>query len=92
MFKVPIAANCKGFCLQNTSKSLTSKSSYNMAIMTLWIGNGAVPVKRILKKKKKKNKSWPELFNFQYSFDCHWLELLRTAPLPVHKVIIIAIF
>ena len=33
-----------------------------------------------------------ELSNFQTSFNCHWLELLRTAPLPINKVIIIAIF
>ena len=38
------------------------------------------------------NISWRELFNFQNSFNCHLLELLRTAPLPIHKVIIIAIF
>ena len=36
------------------------------------------------------NNSWTELFNFQNSFNCHCLELLRTAPLP--KVIIITIF
>ena len=40
----------------------------------------------------KINNSWPELFNFQNSFNCHRLELLRTAPLPIHKVIINAIF
>ena len=64
-------------------------------IMTLWIGNGAVlkkflsmTIKRIL----KINNSWPELFNFQNSFNCHRLALRRTAPLPIHKVIIIAIF
>ena len=44
--------------------------------------------KRIL----KINNSWTELFNFQNSFYCHKLELLRTAPLPIHKVIIIDIF
>ena len=31
------------------------------------------------------------LFNFQSSFNCHLLELLRTAPIPIYKVIIIAI-
>ena len=40
--KVPIAANWKGVCLQNTSKP----HSYHLKIwdffMTLWIGNGAV--------------------------------------------------
>ena len=62
--------------------------------MTLWIGNnGAVlksssEIKRIL----KTDNSWPELFNFQNSFNCHSLKLLRTAPLPIHKVIINAIF
>ena len=45
-------------------------------------------VKRI----SKINNSWPELFNFQNSFNCPWLGLLRTALLPVHKVIINAIF
>ena len=40
----------------------------------------------------KINNLWTELFNFQTSFNCHWLELLRTAPLPIHKVIIITIF
>ena len=40
----------------------------------------------------KMNNSWPELFNFQTSFNCDSLELLRTAPLLIHKVIIIAIF
>ena len=42
-------------------------------IMTLWIGNGValkVPVSCNLKKNKINN-SWPELFNFQNSFDCH---------------------
>ena len=29
---------------------------------------------------------------FQNSFICYGLELLRTAPLPIHKVIINAIF
>ena len=47
----------------------------------------SMAVKRIL----KINNSWPELSNFQNSFNCHSLELLRTAPLPIHKVIIIAI-
>ena len=42
-------------------------------------------IKRIL----KINNSWLGLFNFQNSFE---LELLRAAPLPVHKVIINAIF
>ena len=44
--------------------------------MTLWIGNGAVlnissqwQFKRIL----KIGNSWPELFNFQNSFNCHIL-------------------
>ena len=43
-------------------------------IMTLWIGNGAdlkkfqsMAIKRIL----KVNNSWPELFNFRNSFNCH---------------------
>ena len=27
-----------------------------------------------------------ELLNFQNSFNCHRLEFLRTAPLPIHKV------
>ena len=31
------------------------------------------------------------LVYFQNSFNCHWLELLRTAPLPIHKVVINAI-
>ena len=47
----------------------------------------SMAIKRIL----KINNSWPELSNFQNSFNCHSLELLRTAPLPIHKVIIIAI-
>ena len=38
--KVPIAANEKGVCLQNTSKSYSHHQ--NMAfIMNLWIGNRA---------------------------------------------------
>ena len=45
-------------------------------------------VKRVL----KINSSWTELFDFQNSFNCHVLERLKTAPLPIHKVIIIAIF
>ena len=45
-------------------------------------------IKRIL----KINNSWTALFIFQNSFNYHWLELLRTAPLPIHKVIIITIF
>ena len=45
-------------------------------------------IKRIL----KINNSWTELFNFQNSFNYHWLELLKTAPLPIHKIIIIATF
>ena len=45
-------------------------------------------IKRIL----KRNNSWTELFNFQNYFNCRGLELLRTAPLPIHKVIIITIF
>ena len=48
----------------------------------------SMAIKRIL----KINNSWPEFFNFQNSFNGHLLELLRTAPLPIHKVIIIAIF
>ena len=44
-------------------------------IMTLWIGNGeilkssspTIAIKRIL----EINNSWPELFNFQHSFNCH---------------------
>ena len=43
-------------------------------VMILWIGNGAVlqkfqsmAIKRIL----KMNDSWPELFIFQNSFNCH---------------------
>ena len=40
----------------------------------------------------KINNPWTELFNFQTYFNCHWLELWRTAPLPIHKVIIITIF
>ena len=35
-------------------------------IMTLWMGNGAVAIKRIL----KINDSCPVLFNFQNSFNC----------------------
>ena len=35
----------------------------------------SMAIKRIL----KINNSWPELFNFQNSFNCHWMELLRTA-------------
>ena len=38
-------------------------------------------IKRIL----KINNLWTESFNFQNSFDCHWLELLKTAPLPIHS-------
>ena len=45
-------------------------------------------IKRIL----KINSSWPELLNFQNSFNCHWLDFLRTAPLSIHEVIIIAVF
>ena len=48
----------------------------------------SMAIKRIL----KINNSCPELFNFQIPFDYDSLELLRTAPLPIHKVIIIAIF
>ena len=33
----------------------------------------------------KINNSWTELFNFQNSFNCHRLELLRTAPSLIHK-------
>ena len=45
-----------------------------------------------IKRNLKINNSWPESFNFQNSFNCHWLEFLRTTPLPIHKVIIITIF
>ena len=41
LFKVPIAANWKGVCLQNTSKP----HSYHLKmviIMTSWIGDGAI--------------------------------------------------
>ena len=48
-----------------------------------------VPVNSII---LKINNSWMESFNFQNYFNCHRLELLRTAPLPIHKVIIISIF
>ena len=43
-------------------------------------------------KRLKLNNSSPELFNFRNSFNCHWLELLRTASLPIHKIIINIIF
>ena len=65
-------------------------------IMTLWIGNSAVlkissqPI--AIKRTLKINYSWPESFNLQNSFNCHCLELIITAPLSIHKVIIIAIF
>ena len=36
-----------------------------------------------LKRTLKINNSWPELLYFQISFNWHWLELLRTAPLPM---------
>ena len=49
-----------------------------------------VPVNINFEEFLKMNNSWPELFNFQNSFNC--LELLKTAPLPIHKVIIITIF
>ena len=49
-------------------------------IMTLWIGNGAV-LKSYSQWQLKLNNSVHEL-----------QELLRTAPLPIHKVIINAIF
>ena len=42
--------------------------------MALWIGNDAVLKSSSqwqLKELKKKNDSWPELFNFQNSFNCH---------------------
>ena len=42
-------------------------------------------------KNLKINNSWMELFDFQNSFNCHLVELLRTAPLPIRKVIIITI-
>ena len=48
----------------------------------------SLAIKRIL----KINNSWPELFNFQNSFKCYRLEHLRTAPFPIHKVIIHAIW
>ena len=47
----------------------------------------SIAIQRIL----KINSSWSELFNFKISFHCHCLELLRTAPLPILKVIINAI-
>ena len=50
-----------------------------------------VPVKG-KEKFLKINNSWPELFNFQTSFNCHYLKLLRTASLLIHKVIIISLF
>ena len=56
--------------------------------MVQFLKNSDNRIKRVL----KTNNSWTELFNFQNSFNCHRLELLRTAPLPIHKVIIIAIF
>ena len=59
--------------------------------MTLWIGNGAV-LEMAIKRISKINNSMKELFNFQNSFNCHSLELLRTAPLPIYKAIIITIF
>ena len=40
--KVPIAANWKGVCLQNTSKSHSYHLLNMTIIMTLWIGNSAV--------------------------------------------------
>ena len=61
-------------------------------IMILWIGNGAVlktSSQWQLKEFWKLNNS-VQLFIFQSSLNCHWLELFRTAPLPIHKVIIIA--
>ena len=69
--------------------------AFMVGIMTLWIGNGAVLKKfqsMTIKKILKINNSWPELFNFQNSFNYHWLENLRSAPLPIHKVIILAMF
>ena len=56
--------------------------------MVQFLNVQSMAIKRIL----KMNNSWTELFNFQNSFNCHGLELLRTAPLPTHKVIIITIF
>ena len=50
--------------------------------MTLWIGNGAV---------LKSSSQWRIIY-FQNSFNYYSLELLRTALLPIHKVIIIAIY
>ena len=47
-------------------------------------------IERILK--INRSSSWPESINIQNSFNCDWLERLRTAPLPIHKVIIIATF
>ena len=49
--------------------------------MTLWISNGAVLKSSSqwpLKEFWKLNNSGPGLYNFQNSFYCHWLELLRT--------------
>ena len=63
--------------------------------MTLWIGNGPFLKSSSqwqLKIFLKINNPWTELFDFQNSFKCHGLELLRTPPLPIHKVIIITIF
>ena len=45
-----------------------------------------------IKRISKINNSWTELFNFQNSFNCYSLELLGTAPLPIHEVITITIF
>ena len=42
-FEVPIAANYKGVCLQNTSKFHSYHLMQDMEIiMTLWLVNGAV--------------------------------------------------
>ena len=63
------------------------------AFCTVWNSEKCFKILLLLHHLQLKiNSSWPELFNFQNSFNCHWLELLRTAPLPIHKVIIIAIF
>ena len=40
---------------------------------------------KAIKKSLKINYSWTESYYFQHSFNCHSLELLRTAPLPIHK-------
>ena len=44
LFKVPIAINCRGVCLQNTSKphSYILKYGDYYDFMDRWIGNGAI--------------------------------------------------